>query len=409
MLWLGQFLNRFYKRWGKAFIMGAKEAIRSRKVRLALNHAAKSRGGHASSRHQLVPSFKFAPPGSSLYARGFAHGSSASSPPVGPIQSGGGAGALVSPVRAARRFSSGSSSYMSASSSPPLQRLFDREGGSDLADVSLPAAHTGIPHPGTGASGDVKTKASSVFRSRISLHSKTRVSRHATSSSSSMMSAGSEHGRKGYKDLIVQGVSRSARDGLSGGTTRSDGGAPEVNTSEDGGFEGPWSTRRTVTGLRHRTNDTSSSSFVARSERNGPRGSRSASSSRPALLTQGRHSGRVPRHGRLRVHWSRVFAALSLTCSIFMAIAAWFAGYRYVPSRLEGIGWAETLPGIVVNTIVARVLPFGRIGQGPRHLGSMRDILGKVGSGVGELDSVPPGSEAEIAAAAAAADLMGPA
>lgn len=36
LLCVGQFSNKLYKRWGKAFVMGAKEAARSRRLRLAL-------------------------------------------------------------------------------------------------------------------------------------------------------------------------------------------------------------------------------------------------------------------------------------------------------------------------------------------------------------------------------------
>lgn len=91
---LAQFSNRFYRQWGKAFVLGLKEAFRSRRLRRALarvpvlsdpDGTAPRRRPSLAYLNQAHPVFAFAPPGATP-ASGPIEGSSLSISPNRPLR-----------------------------------------------------------------------------------------------------------------------------------------------------------------------------------------------------------------------------------------------------------------------------------------------------------------------------------
>lgn len=106
---LAQFSNRFYRQWGKAFVLGLKEAFRSKRLRQTLARLPVSSdldGPPIGSLNQEHPVFAFAPSGAT--------------PASGPIE---GSSLSISPSRQRRRIAGNGRSRSPGGVSPTRGRV----------------------------------------------------------------------------------------------------------------------------------------------------------------------------------------------------------------------------------------------------------------------------------------------
>lgn len=416
---LGRFSQTFYKRWGKAFVMGAREAIRNRKIRVALadstssgtiGTSSSSGAAGGSARLRVGPNPRFAPLGTTPHvpdhANAFGGGHAAAS--MAPLS-------LISPTYPRRK--GGKSGRVAGRTSPPVsptlaRRLFNRDEDGGSADDAPSAGHyraggaEGVTRPntarpgvgdgsGAGSRGEAASgiagKTSSFFATRIGLHAKGRNSRRY--STPSALSTGSEHGVEEKFTLSAfrdEGMEDSERPAAP---------APAAAGASE---------------LRHRRRSAGEAEGARGSSGEGEGviervdGDELSPPPPPPVLSslpRGQRSVCLPGRGRLRVRWGRVSGVFAVVFGVVLVTVAWLAGYRFVPSHIDGVGWAQTVPVMAVRT-VTRWAPSGRQGwfSPDATAGSRRDVFGRgAGDATVGLDLLPPGIEAELAAGTAAA------
>lgn len=271
---------------------------------------------------------------------------------------------------------------MHPSSPPRIRRLFDREGNGELSNevhppvdkdrtardpkgVTLVAVQSDSDSGDEDVGSETKSivgKTSALFSGRKRSLARKHGNKKDTSTSS-RMNLSSEHGRSSsHGGGSVAGGGSRARV-RAGSETSLETSASALSTArviDDSAMHTNTEAVTCTSGLRYRGSPARAKAAAEKgsSSRKKKLGQQAdgesrdqPSAERPSGLHR-MHSGRIPARSPLRVRWGRVYAALALAISLTSVTLTWMLGYPFVPSHLARVGWAETVPGMMVKAVV---------------------------------------------------------